>query len=146
MKYLWIFWFLCSGAAFAQEDFDFALIANECDITVAYAKLSDDSVKTVPGDKPIFLCKRASKNLSCNLSYENSKKEETRKYIVNMDSPPMLMINSENNAELFLINTNELSAAYTSRMIDSNYIGTKVCNMAFFTGDQYKAFTKESKK
>ena len=146
MRHLGLFLVLWSGIAMAQADFDFALIANECDITVAYAKLSDDSVKTVPGDKPIFLCKRSSKNLSCSLSYENSNKEETRKYTVHMDSPPMLMLTSESNAELFLINTNELSAAYTSRMIDSNYIGTKVCNMAFFTEDQYKAVTKEDIK
>ncbi len=90
-----------------------------------------------------LFCNRSGKLIECEVSHPDAdSKVEKRSYKIHLDSPPYLMFSADNGSETALINSNKHAASYTSRMIDTGFLGHKVCSMTFLTQDQYSTLNK----
>jgi hypothetical protein len=147
MRSLWLGFLIAflSQETFANEEFDFVVVGRSCKNLVSYNVITDDSLKILRADTPILFCKRNSKVITCNVTHvEESHKSSQTTYQLGIDSPPILFFQAENGAESVYIDTIENLGSYSSRLLGENFMGQKVCNVRFFTYDQYKHLVKNN--
>jgi hypothetical protein len=138
------FTLMVSLSVYAAEDYDFVLIANKCEMLVSATRLDDKALQHHEADRSVQFCIRNSRQVKCEISHpEREEKIYKSTYTVHLDSPPYLMFSTENGSEMTLVNSNNNAATYMSRIISGEVLGSKVCNMTFFTKDQYELLSEE---
>lgn len=125
-------------------DFDFIIVGDECKMLISFNLPSDDALKVGEADKPILLCKRNSRVITCDITHESEPEKGIEKtFNVEIDTPPYLLFSTENYSDSVYINSGNLSGSFTSRALGENYLGHKVCSATFLTSDQYNLLQKQ---
>jgi hypothetical protein len=127
------------------SDYDFYIDFSECKITVGYLVLSNESLKTVPGDPTVMACNRKSNIVECDFIFKNKAKGikgQSERYEVILDSPPFLYFSSEMGSEFVAIDTAKHSAVLINRIVDKTFVGSKVCQGLYATGFEVKGMKK----
>ena len=135
-RILWLFMVTVGIGTTSLGAADFYLTMEECTTTLGYIGPSVETLKSVPGDKSIFACTRASKRITCDLKMEGnapSVKGATVNFTVGLDSPPFLYFQDDTGSDFFAINLTNHRVVSISRFVSEAIIGSKVCRGSFMT-------------
>lgn len=125
---------------------DFYLVMQGCKQLVGYFVLSNESLKVLEGVPGIYACVRRSTQVSCVVSYAPSHQPIKGTDIdaeVIIDSPPLLVFADPNRNDYFVIHTANHAATVTSRVLESLWAGSRVCQGMFTTSAEMEELRKE---
>lgn len=129
-------------------EYDFYIDFESCKSVVGYLVLSNESLKTMPGDATVLGCKRESNIVLCDFFFKKNPNQKglkgnTEKYEVVIDSPPLLHFKTESGSEYVAIDTTQHAATLSSRVLDQKFLGAKVCQGFYATNFEMKSREKK---
>ena len=119
-------------------DPDFFVDFSSCKITVGYLVLSDGSLKIIDGDVTIMACNRRSNNIFCDFTFKGQSKKTNVQYQVTLDSPPLLHFSTKDGSEYVAIDTSQHAAVVITRVLETQFAGSKVCQGLYATAFEMK--------
>jgi len=145
IKYFLLILLVFSISNASAGEYDFYVNFSECKLTVGYLVFSEESLKTLPGVPTFMACNRKSNIVECDFIFKDKGKgikEQSERYEVILDSPPLLHLLSKMGSEFIAIDTVKHSAAATIRIVNEKFIGSKVCQGIYITGFEMKSMQK----
>jgi hypothetical protein len=127
---------------------DFYIHFSDCQSTVAYLRLTEQSLRMVKGNPLLLACNKRGDRIVCQLYFEDGDpgtKGNIAEYGVILDSPPLLHFELINGVENIGVDTVERGAALVSLIADTKFLGTKVCHGLYFTAFEFKQLTETKK-
>lgn len=132
-------------SVFAEGEGDFVIAGSSCKMLVSYNVISEESIKVIDSDTPTLFCTRNSKKVSCDITHsEGSEEKVIREYSIELDSPPFMLMETENGSDAIFINTRDNSASFSSRVLNEKMMVLKLCSGLFLPLDQYIPKNKDS--
>ena len=125
-------WLFCTLHAYAGEP-EFFIQFSDCKIATGYLVLSDESLRVFDGDPTAMGCSRDSNKISCQYTFEGSQQAKAVAYNITMDSPPLLHFAASNGSEYIAIDTSQHAAVIITRIVQKQFIGSKVCQGMYAT-------------
>ena len=119
-------------------DPDFFVDFSSCKIAVGYLFLSDESLKIIDGDVTIMACNRRSNNISCDFTFKGQSQKTNVQYQVTLDSPPLLHFSTKDGSEYVAIDTSQHAAVVVTRVLETQFAGSKVCQGIYATAFEMK--------
>jgi len=136
--------FAWSVAPTAVVAADFYLFFDKCTFLVGYLVHSNESLKTIPGDKHAVSCNRSGQKIRCAFEFTGGADSAAGRnwddYDVQIDSPPLLIFTNPLATDHYVIDVVARSAVTTVRVLDTGtptrYAGSKVCQGIYLTESQ----------
>tara|TARA_B100002003_G_C13945451_1_gene458638 strand:- start:253 stop:726 length:474 start_codon:yes stop_codon:yes gene_type:complete len=127
------------------EKYDFHINFDSCKTLIGYLVQSNESLKVLEGSPYVLSCKRDSTDVTCFTQFlggGKSIKKDTNTYQILIDSPPRLIFSDSNRSDYFVIDTAQHSATSITRVLDTKYAASKVCQGLYVTSFELKELNK----
>lgn len=114
------------------------------------AALDDSSgIGAIKGVGSMFACSRTVRKMSCILKMDGEASMSTIDLDIEMDSPPMLVLNRNGGADHVMIDTSKHVAVYASRVLRQDkgtfYYGSKLCKGLYLTAFEFEMMEAEGR-
>ena len=96
------------------------------------------ALKIIDGDVTIMACNRRSNNISCDFTFKGQSKKTNVQYQVTLDSPPLLHFSTKDGSEYVAIDTSQHAAVVITRVLETQFAGSKVCQGLYATAFEMK--------
>lgn len=126
--------------------YDFYLKGITCKTTGAYLVDRSDKqfLRVGDGDPMLGQCTRRSKKVRCDfISSSDKQAGGSIDLDVSLDSPPYLYLTANNGGEFIAINTSNRQTASITRIVDTDFLASKVCSGMYFTEFELQPLDKK---